>query len=96
MAVTSYAPSANLNGVLGITVTSPVAGLYRAPTGGGGHVGRLTGASFGRGGGRLTGARFGRGGRLTGRNSGRSVVTSSLPVLYDAAPGFNDTVRIGA
>src|SRR3981189_427441 len=145
--VTSYAPSTNLNGVLGITVTSPVTGLYRAPTGGAGgarvgrgslgcgggwgpkstcllpvlcvtvcmgggrtgrgagvgmggssslYVGRLTGGGGGGCVGRLTGASFGRSGRLTGRNSGRSVVTSSQPVLYDIAPGFNDTVRIGA
>src|SRR3981189_2814765 len=60
------------------------------------YVGRLTGGGGGGRVGRLTGASFGRGGRLTGRNSGRSVVTSSLPVLYDTAPGFNDTVRIGA
>ena len=59
------------------------------------YVGRLTGGGGGGRVGRLTGASFGRGGRLTGRNSGRSVVTS-LPVLYDTAPGFNDTVRIGA
>src|SRR3981189_2931367 len=131
---TSYAPSANLNGVLGITVTSPLPGLYRAPTGGGGgarvergslgcggwwgpkstcllpvlyvtvcmgggrtdrgagvgmggsrslYVGRLTGGGGGGCVGRLTGASFGRGGRLAGRS-------------VDDAPGFNDTVRIGA
>src|SRR3981189_3203413 len=47
---TSYAPSATLNGVLGITVTSPIAGLYRAPTGGGGGA-RVGRGSLGCGGG---------------------------------------------